>query len=142
MPDSTDPINQQFWIYEYRNSPSQDWNPYYAFPELEFFQPDFMILNYYTSVHPDSFQRHMPLVIRFIRDGPQIVGKIMLAGDKVKRNMGGRTETLLECKTEAERVQALEEYLGVTLTPEQVEGIKGFRTELVSGNGQRAPPIL
>ena len=56
--------------------------------------------------------------------------------------MGGRTETLLECRTEAERVQALKEYLNVTLTPEQVEGIKGFRTEIVSNTVRAAFPIL
>lgn len=55
----------------------------------------------------------------------------MLAEGLVKRNMGGKTELIQECKTEKERIQALDQYFGIRLTQEQIDGIRGTRTELV-----------
>jgi hypothetical protein len=34
------------------------------------------------------------------------------------------------CKSEAERVRALEQYFGIVLTEEQREGIRGYVTEI------------
>ena len=130
LPGSSEPTHKQ-WIYQYRNSPEQAWNSYYAFPEFEFFDADLSNMNYWTSQSPDSFQRHQTLAVRFLREGTEIVGKVMLAEGLVKRNMGGKTELIQECKTEKERIQALDQYFGIRLTQEQIDGIRGTRTELV-----------
>lgn len=129
LPESDDPTHKQ-WIYQYRNSPHQAWNSYYAFPEFEFFDADLSNMNYWTSQSPDSFQRHQVLAVRFLREGAEIVGKVMLADGVVKRNMGGKTVVIKECAMEAERIEALDEYFGIRLTQEQIEGIVGTTTEL------------
>lgn len=122
--------SQRLWIYQYRNDPALPWNSFYCFPELEFFEEDFRIMNHFTSTHPDSFQKHIPLVIKFLRRGREIYGKVMLVTDQVKQNLGGKTSVVKVCRTEDERVDALKEYLGITITDEEREGIRAWETEL------------
>ncbi|KAK3377706.1 arylamine N-acetyltransferase 2 [Podospora didyma] len=124
------------WIYEYRNGPDREWNAFYAFAEFEFFEPDFQVINYYTSQAPTSAQSYRPIVVRFLRgDGDdgrvKVVGKVMLMHGDVKRNVSGRTELVKTCVSERERVEALSEYFGIELTEEEAGGIKGFRSELL-----------
>lgn len=61
----------------------------------------------------------------------EIGGKIMLADGVVKRNLGGKTDIVKICRTEEERLQALREYFGITLSEDEQQGIKGFETALV-----------
>ena len=113
---------------------------------------DFEIMNYYTNMSPDSFQRTQMLVVKFLRreegggedgeaerevngeDGARrgdlVYGKVLLIDDVVKQNLGGRTQLVQVCKSEAERIRALEMYFGIVLTQEQREGIKGYVTEI------------
>ncbi|KAJ3508692.1 hypothetical protein NLJ89_g5615 [Agrocybe chaxingu] len=123
--------SQKFWIYQYRNAPTKPWNSFYAFPELEFLHVDFEIMNYYTGTNPESFQTFTVLVVKFLRDKERgVYGKVMLVNGEVKRNLGGRTEVVKVCKTEEERIAALKEWFGITLTAEETDGIKGMSTEL------------
>ncbi|TPX12588.1 uncharacterized protein E0L32_000765 [Thyridium curvatum] len=138
-------------IPQYRNSEAQVWNSFYCFdPETEFLEADFQIMNYYTS-SGQTFQRKMTLIVKFLLEGERksaeegkisnegqssdggdrkIVGKLMLVNGIVKRNMGGRTEVVQECRTEPERIEALRRWFGITLTQEEIEGIAGEVTEL------------
>lgn len=59
-----------------------------------------------------------------------VIGKVMLADGVLKRNMGGRTEVIRVCQTEAARIEVLKEYFGIHLTEEERQGIRGFETEL------------
>lgn len=143
------------WFYEYRNSPEDEWNRYYAFGDHEASNWDLECANYWVSSHPESFQRKQILVVKFLRDSyedswekglieaadpgdsvsitiPEVEtsGKIMLAQGVVKRNLGGKTDIVKICRTEEERVEALKEYFGITLSDEQRQGIKGFETAL------------
>ena len=129
MPDASEP-NQKVWIYQYRNNQDQEWNSYYAFPEFEFFDADLRQMNYWTSTSPTSFQTMRTLCVKFIRSKDTIVGKVMMVDGSIKRNMGGRTEIVQECKSEHERVKALKEYFDISLTAEEIEGIQGTITEL------------
>jgi len=70
------------------------------------------------------------LIVRFLREGQSVVGKVMLVNGEVKRNMGDQTETVMVCRTECERVSALEKYFGITLTAEEKEGVKGRNVDL------------
>ena len=121
-----------FWFYEYRNAADEEWNTYYGFPEMEFLEHDLQMMNWWTSSCPDSFQTKIVLVVKFVREegGSEIVGKYMLVDGRVKRNMGGKTEVIVECKTEAQRVDALQKYFGIELTEQEMAGIEGHRTEL------------
>jgi arylamine N-acetyltransferase len=126
----------KLWIYQYRNGKDKDWNSFYAFPEMEFFQADFEIMSFFTSQYMGStnFQTSTVLIVRFLRGETKeegIIGKVMLVNGGVKRNDGGKTRLVLTCMTEEERVKALEEHFDIRLTNEEVNGIKGRSTELL-----------
>ena len=113
----------------------------------------------WISLDEDSFQRKTILVVKFLRDEslnqntsdvvkhvraaetqhalratetytPVIVGKVMMIDDVVKRNLGGKTEIVETCETEAQRVDALKEWFDLTLTKDQIESIRGNGTEI------------
>jgi arylamine N-acetyltransferase len=124
--------SEKFWIYQYRNQAHLPWNSFYCFPGLEFRGPDFEVMNYFTSSSPKSFQTYRMVIVKFLRreNEDEIYGKAMLIDGVVKLNTGGRTSVAKVCKTEQERIEALKEYFGITLTEEQKEGIRGRVTEL------------
>ncbi|OAG06779.1 arylamine N-acetyltransferase 2, partial [Paraphaeosphaeria sporulosa] len=128
----------KLWIYQYRNGKEAAWNSFYAFPEFEFLEADFKIMNWYTGSHPESFQTFTMLIIKFLRrereGGEQgemeVYGKRMLINGVVKENKGGKTRVVHECRTEAERHEALENWFGMRLSEEEKAGIAGHSTEL------------
>ncbi|KAK3942225.1 arylamine N-acetyltransferase, pineal gland isozyme NAT-10 [Diplogelasinospora grovesii] len=132
----------KLWIYQYRNGSDREWLSFYAFPEWEFTEADFGVVNHFTHTSPDSFQTFTTLVIKFLPtqepvEGEgvyggkrKVGGKIMLVQGEVKQNVTGRTELVKTCKTEQERLEALKEYFGIVLTQEEAEAIKGRSVEL------------
>jgi arylamine N-acetyltransferase len=122
---------QKLWVYQYRNQPEQPWNSFYCFSdEIEFTHADFRVMNFFTSEHPESFQQFNVLIVKFLQRDGQIYGKRMLVNADIKQNLGGKTEVIRTCKTEEERVQALQEFFAMTLTEEERIGIRGRVTEL------------
>lgn len=128
----------KLWIYQYRNGPDLDWNSFYAFGEFEFFHDDFEVMNWYTGCSPESFQKKIPIVVKFLRQKKEggdegeeeVFGKRMLVHGVVKENLGGKTEVVQECGSEDERVAALEEWFAIRLSEEERRGILGHFTEL------------
>lgn len=128
----------KLWIYQYRNTRDSDWNSYYAFTETEFMAADWEVVNHWASCSPKSHQTWTALVVKFLRRtraGPdeseqEIYGKRMLFNGVVKENLGGRSLVIADCNTEAERVAALETHFGLKLTDEEIEGIRGWATDL------------
>lgn len=127
--------SQKFWVYQYRNSPEKPWNSFYAFNDTECLEMDFRAINYWTSQAP-TFQQTTVIIVKFLlgqddaSGDSKIIGKLMLVNGVIKRNMGSKTEVVEVCKTEAERVQALRKWFGITLTEEEVAGITNTVTEL------------
>ncbi|KAI0521427.1 hypothetical protein F5B22DRAFT_596790 [Xylaria bambusicola] len=131
--------DSKLWIYEYRNGADKPWNPFYCFTLVEFMPNDWEVINVYASTSPKSWQTKTVITIKFLRraraggdkdDEQEIYGKRMLVNDVVKENLGGRTEVIYECKTEEDRVVALEKYFDLKLTEEEKSAIKGWRTAL------------
>ncbi|KAH7383993.1 arylamine N-acetyltransferase 2 [Pyrenochaeta sp. MPI-SDFR-AT-0127] len=133
----------KLWIYEYRNSNEQGWNAFYAFDDgAEAMEPDFHNLNWYTGSHPESFQTFTAIIVKFLRrpvesrtdsyqvGDQEIYGKRMLINGVVKENLGGKTSVVQDCKTEEERLLALEKWFGMRFTEEEKRGIQGWGTEL------------
>lgn len=89
-------------------------------------------MNFFTSQYQGktNFQTRTVLVVRFLREGERISGKIMLVDGEVKRNEGGKTVLERVCKDEGERVDVLESVFGISLTEEERVGIKGRGVEL------------
>lgn len=155
----------KLWIYEYRNSSDSLWNAYYAFQHAnEFTDPDMWVINEFAGGSPRSFQTTTVLVVKFLcksrplsidgvtevngvsessRDGdtsqsthePEIYGKLMAFDAVVKLNEGGKTRTVRTCESEAERVEALQKWFGISLSSEEVKGIRGYKTEIKPGLG-------
>ena len=131
LPDAV--TNQLWWTYQYRNDPNEAWNSYYCFNGTEFLVADFVVMNGFIGFNPDHFHRVVPIIVRFIRGGEddsKVVGKFMLANATVKRNVGGETEVIVDCKTEAARISALQQYFDMKLTAEEQHGIRGRASEL------------
>ncbi|EME40322.1 hypothetical protein DOTSEDRAFT_56541 [Dothistroma septosporum NZE10] len=133
----------KLWIYQYRNGPEKDWNAFYAFAEVEAMENDFKVANRFTGSNPESFQTWTVIAVKFLRrekeDGSgdaEIHGKRILFNEVVKENLGGKTRVVKECKTDTERVQALEDWFGLRLTPEEASAIKGWNTA-IGGDGTR-----
>lgn len=123
---------QKVWIYQYRNSKEKDWNSFYSFVEVEFFQEDFEVINRFTSW--DARQKGNFWVVGFIRNGETfglpllegedtnnlvtedvyVIGKIMFVNDVVKLNMGGRTRVIDSFETEEERLAGLKKYFSIS----------------------------
>ena len=140
----------KFWIYQYRNHPEQEWRSFYCFQEVEFLKGDFDVMNLYTGPNGPTFQTTTVLVVKFLKDGEdtagiyhslhvragedmrqssRVTGKLMLVNEKIKRNMGGKTEVVEECVNEKQRILALSKWFGIRLTNEEEEGILGKVTE-------------
>ncbi|KAH7414066.1 arylamine N-acetyltransferase 2 [Phaeosphaeria sp. MPI-PUGE-AT-0046c] len=131
----------KLWVYEYRNGPEKAWNAFYAFGDVEAMEGDFDHLNWYTGFHPESFQTYRCIIVKFLRrprsdesEDQEIYGKRMLINGVVKENLGGRTSVVEDCRTEEQRIAALEKWFGIILTEEEREGIRGWGTEL-TGDG-------
>lgn len=152
FPDTVKADSNPVWFYEYRNGKDAEWNTYYAFGETEASEWDLDCANWWVSTHPESFQRTQVLVVKFLRGQSEInhhdvevkavngekgdrsavtvIGKLMLADGVLKRNMGGKTEVVKECRAETERLDVLRNYFDIHLTVEQEQGIRGYVTEL------------
>jgi len=130
----------KLWIYQYRNGQGKEWNSFYAFPEFEFLQADFRIMNWFTGSSPESHQTHNVLIIKFLRrkkDGgngigseEEVYGKRMLVNGTAKENLGGKTRVVKECTTEVERIEILENWFEIRLTEEEKSSIVGHISEL------------
>lgn len=124
------------WIYQYRNAADQPWESFFCFTETEFLHQDFEIMNFFTSKSPDSFQTVMPMVVKFLLNVDdegvrEIYGRLTLANGDIKENLRGKTRLLRSCRSEPERLQALEDVFGMTFTTEERAGIKGRVSELL-----------
>lgn len=129
IPDGTDP-GQKLWQYHHRVDPQSEWLAMYCFAELEFWPQDYEIMNFWTSRSRKSWFTYRVVAVKMILEGGEVVGTLILGGGDVKRRVRGKTEHLRTCRTEEERVQALEELFGLRLTDEERRGIRGLFTEL------------
>lgn len=138
FPDTVRPESNKVWFYEYRNGSEAPWNTYYAFGEGEASQWDLECANWWVASHPESFQRKQILVVKFLRSQKgadedsevKVVGKVMLADGVLKRNMGGKTQTVRVCTTEEARIEVLKDCFDIRLTDVERKAIVGFETEL------------
>ncbi|KAJ5594719.1 uncharacterized protein N7459_000927 [Penicillium hispanicum] len=121
------------WIYQYRNGPTKDWNSFYTFQEFEWFQEDYEMINRYASWL--TLQRGEQWIVKFLRGGEtaglpvlegevvdgvdgdiRVVGKIMLVGEVVKLNVGGRTRVIDSFESEDDRMVALKKWFGISMS--------------------------
>lgn len=123
--------SSKLWIYQYRNGAHIEWNSFYSFAEIEFFQEDFEVMNWWASAK--TVHRWTVIAVRFLREGDGvlfsqrgIVRKMMLVNDVMKVNMGGKTEIARRFETESGRLEVIRDYFGIELTQEEEDGIRGW----------------
>ncbi len=116
------------------NAEDSKWRPAYCFSEQEWLPQDFELINYRTSHDPRSMFTYRILVTKTILDhsGDSATGQITMVGDEVTRRMGDKSEkeTLRKCKSERERVDALDRWFDMKLTHEEAVGIRGRVSEI------------
>lgn len=126
IPDVTDP-EQKFWVYEKQNTSQEEFWPQYCFTLTEFLPSDYKVMNHYTSTSKMSWFTWSVVCVKMLlaENHESIVGEITLFDGSIKKRVSGKSEPLMEIKTEDDRVQALEEYLGIRLSEAEKNGIKG-----------------
>lgn len=129
IPHSTDP-GQKLWQYQHRVDPHAEWQSMYCFTELEFLPQDYEVMSFWASQSRNSWFTYRVVAVKMILEEDEVVGTMVLGGSDVKRRERGNTEHLRTCRTEKERVQALEEVFDLRLTDEERRGIRGMVTEL------------
>jgi len=125
-------------VLELKNTTTNKWSGGYCFTEFEWLPQDFEIINYRTSKDPKSWFTYKLALARTLIDEEtrtKAIGMITLTERKVARRIGtGEKEVLVEAKSEAERVQALRQWFGIVLTPEEERGIRSMPSE-ITGEG-------
>ena len=113
------------------------WRPAYCFSDIEWLPADFEVLNYRMCRDPKSMFVQMLIMTRPILDeaGTRSVGQLTLVGNELSRTMtrddgSHEKEILVKCATEQERVDALEKWFGIELTPGEVRGITGLSSQI------------
>jgi hypothetical protein len=113
-----------------------------CFTALEFLPQDYAVMSYYVNNSPQSWLTTTVVAVKMLLDHEQredrkqfsneeqpedviVVGKEMLSGAELKRNIGGRTQLVKTCATEQERVDVLRDIFGLVLPEEERMGITG-----------------
>jgi len=68
------------------------------------------------------------------------MGRLAMAGDKVRRHVGTRTAVLRVMKTEVEHAEALKEFFGINIPHEDLKYIRGQGAELKGSSEQCIRP--
>ena len=112
------------------------WRTCYAFdPLYEFYPSDFESMNWYASTNEESLFTNAILCTLTLRDGKEGkrrgLGSTIIHGNTFKERIHGQSRDLQTFKSESDRVQALSEGMKIRLTLNQVQAIKGRKTEIV-----------
>lgn len=120
------------WRLEVRNHEGSQWTPTYAFSEIEFLPVDFEMMHWYTTTSPRSWLTHKILVTRMILDTQleEIVGDTTLFERTLRKRIHGKVTFEVECKSEEDRVELLQEHFGLKLGDVERKGIIGKESQI------------
>ena len=141
--------SQKVWVVQFRYDEDHDWDPIYCFPDLEFIPEDIEGMNLEPWLNPHTFFTHKVVAVRFTtsqeRNGTKgpgspyeremegdIDGAITLNHDVLTWRRYGKKVVQIPLRTESDRIEALGMYFGITLSDEDVEGIRGTAAEIGS----------
>lgn len=111
---------------------TEAWSPRYCFGMTEFHPNDFEVMNYATSSRRTVIFTYKLMCMKMTldKDIGDITGALTLAGSTLKKRIQAKSEILVECATEDQRVAALREHFGIALSAKEQAGIRGTVTEL------------
>lgn len=134
IPDNTHKSNpeQMLWIYNIRFTANSPYMPAYCFSDVEFLPRDFETVNFFVSKSPKSWFTYYVVCLKYLLDEAteEIVGDITLFGNDLKERRHGKSRVLMEIASEEDRIEALEKYLGITLSQPEKDGIRGMVTQI------------
>ena len=123
--------DQELWCYQFRHAKDRPWIDGYSFTETEFLPQDFKMMSFFTSTSKTSWFTYRVVCAKHLMENGELVGEMKLYENEVRRRIRGESELLTTLTSEEERVEALEQYLGIKLSEPEVLGIRGMITELV-----------
>jgi arylamine N-acetyltransferase len=130
LPEHAD-HSQRVWLYSTQAEENAPWERRMMFLDVEFFPADYAVMNLSPMTQPQSFFVQNVLASQVLLDEEKRPsGVVSMLGGTVRRKGGGEDVVLVECKTEEERVQALEKYFDIVLSEAERNGIKGLPSEL------------
>ncbi|TID14511.1 arylamine N-acetyltransferase 1 [Venturia nashicola] len=131
--DGSQNAYQKIWVFQHRTSDTAEFKDMYCFTDTEFRPRDFEMMNFWTSRSPKViFTQRLICNKLILGDGEkekEIVGTLTLMGE-LKRRVGAKGEVVKEFKSEEERIQALSEEFGITLSEVEKEAIKNTANEI------------
>jgi arylamine N-acetyltransferase len=119
----------KLWIFERQDKADGPWIPTYCFPDnVEYLAADYAVMSYFTSTNSMSFFTNKLITAKFVlgEAGEEIVGTVVMFGNKAHKRILGEKEELGTFEKEEERVKALEEYFDLRLSEAQKAGIRGM----------------
>lgn len=119
----------KLWIFERQDKADGPWIPTYCFPDnVEYLPADYAVMSYFTSTNRMSFFTYKLIVAKFVLDeaGEEIIGTLVMFGDKAHKRILGEKEELGTFEKEEERVKALEQHFDLRLSEAQQAGIRGM----------------
>jgi len=89
-------------------------------------------MNFAVCRRETSFWTYTILCMKMILDEEvdDITGIVALEGGRLKKREHSKSETLMECAHESERLDVLERYFGIKLSSTEQMGIMGTVTQL------------
>lgn len=130
IPGNTDP-DQRLWLYEHRQDEDSEWTLMYVFTELEFLPSDYAVMNYFTSTNKHIFfTRTIMLVKKILDDTGELAGELIMSDKDLKWRIHGKKEKQIEFKSEKDRLDALEQHLGIRFGEVERVGIQGLPSEI------------
>jgi arylamine N-acetyltransferase len=131
--DGSQNTYQKLWVYQHRISENSDFKDMYCFTDTEFRPRDFEIMNFWTSKSPTViFTQKLICNKLILAEGDkekEIVGTLTLMSD-LKKRVGAKSEVLKDFTSEEQRIEALAENFGITLSEIEKESIKGTANEI------------
>ncbi|KAE9976437.1 hypothetical protein EG328_002619 [Venturia inaequalis] len=131
--DGSQNAYQKIWVFQHRMSDSADFKDMYCFTDIEFRPRDFEMMNFWTSKSPKVIFTQRLICNKLIlgegEKGKEIVGTLTLMGE-LKKRIGAKSEVVKEFKSEGERIEALSEEFGITLSEIEKESIKNTANEI------------
>ncbi|KAI7529106.1 hypothetical protein KC331_g15388, partial [Hortaea werneckii] len=109
------------------------WVCVYCFSDkLSFLPQDFEVMSWFASTHRTSFFTYRVIASRYLLDwaAEELMGHVLLYEDRVLRMENGEEVLVEELRSERQRVEALQKWIGISLSTAQIEGIKGTVTEI------------
>ena len=129
LPENMDP-NQKWWIYQRQSSAHEPWQYITCFTEVEFLPRDYEVINFYTSQSRKVIFTSNIIVAKMIMEAGVLTGTLTMFNTEIKRRIGKDTEVLKSCKSEEDRISALEEIFGLRLSQAERRGIQELNSAI------------